>query len=277
MLASWEMKQERQAPRYPKISKMEVIWGLPDIHKVLSSDDPLQANIDSDDIEQVVEDTSLLIEHHWNTVNNSNGGICISQPQEKIKEIDVGLLMAIRESINGEKSSKWTLGIICWIIGNKRNGTQIGIKYIKGDIQTVRLQARKGNKIDTRFQRALLVSGQKVEGLSTPTLLTSIGLYIDSRPMLLKIGEEEQFIHARMRVSSTGSVDRFFYQLDTQHLNNVKDNKDSNANEDEDGEDGEVINLRAVPLSRSPDFDAAKKAQNNKIVTLDDITVSKNK
>ena len=267
MLSSWEMKQERKVSRYPQISKMELIWGIANIHKVLSSNDPLQV------IEQGREDDSKLIEQHWNTMNNGDGGICISHSKEKIQEIDVGLLVAIRKSINNQTPLLWKLGIICWITGNKRNGTQIGIKYIKGAIQAVQLQARKGNKIDTRSQPALLVSGEKIQGLTTPTLLTSTGLYIESRPMLLRIGEEEQFIHARTRVELAGTVDRFFYQLAHQHLRSESPEKDNTMT----SEDGEEINLSAMPLSHSEDFDALANKAKGITVSLDDVIVSKNK
>jgi len=116
MLTSWEMKQERKAERYPKISKMETIWGLNNIHKVLSSIDPLIPNDNSVDKEKI----SGLIEQHWNTVNTSKGGICIAQLKEVTQDIDVGLLVAIRQSISGEEPENWTLGSICWITGNKR-------------------------------------------------------------------------------------------------------------------------------------------------------------
>jgi len=278
MLASWEMKQERKAARYPKISKMEVIWGLNNIHSVLSIYDPLlPGNSDADK-----EQASKLVELDWHTVNSSKGGICISQLREIIQDVDVGMLVAIRQSINEEVSDKWNLGIICWLTGNKRNGTQLGIKYIKGDIQAVKLQARKGNKIDTRFQTALMVSGQKIEGLNTPTLLTATGLYIESRPMVLQVGEEEQFIHARMKVSSSGSVDRFFYQPDNQIESDITDTNEDGGSDQTDSEGGEEIVLSAVPeapvkgeLNQSKT--RAKSKKQNKVVTLDDMIVSKNK
>jgi hypothetical protein len=278
MLASWESKQERQGPRYPKIDKMEIIWGLVNIHKVISASDPLQVSKSISELEQIAE----LVEHQWTTLNSSDGGACISQPNESIKKIDVGLLVGIRNSISDGRKSAWSLGIICWITGNERDGTQIGIQYLKGEIQAVKLQARQGNKIETRFQPALLLSGEEVRGMTTPTLLTLSGLYIESRPMLLKVGEEEQFIHARLKVNSSSTIDRFFYQLAHQHLSPENDNtivqeSESESEKEDDAEDTEFIDLSAMPLAHVEDFDHETKAASNSIVTLDDMIVSKNK
>jgi len=283
MLNSWETKQERQSARYPKVNKMEVIWGLTNIHLVVSASDPLQANKSESELEEIAQ----LVELHWTAVNSSDGGICIFQPDEKIRNVDVGLLVAIRETISNESATNWRLGIISWITGNKRNGTKIGIQYLKGEIQAVQLQARKGNKIDTRYQTALLLSGEKVQGLSTPTLLTTSGLYVESRPMLLRIGEEEQFIHARMKISSSGSIDRFFYQVADQHLREDEKPTKSKSKQteaakkaeqtDETEEAEEVIDLSAMPTAHIEDFDAEAKKAKDQVVTLDDMIVSKNK
>jgi len=270
MLASWEMRQERKAPRYPKISKMEVIWGIGNIYKVLSFEDPLIP----DDASISKEDVSQLIELHWNTVNSSIGGICISQLKEITQEVDVGMLVAIRQSINDEAPEKWMLGIICWITGNRRSGTQLGIEYIKGDIQAVQLQARKGNNIDKGLHASLMVSGEQVLGLNTPTLLTATGLYIESRAMVLRIGEEEQYIHARMKVSSSGSVDRFFYQAEPK-APVLKPYVEEDTKVDEDTEE---IDLSAIPEApRKGELEDPLKRNKNKVVTLDDVIVSKNK
>jgi len=272
MLSSWEMKQERKAPRYPKISKMEVIWGMGNIYKVLSYEDPLIP----DDPTTSKEDSVNLIELHWNTVNSSMGGICISQLKEITQEVDVGMLVAIRQSINDEAPLNWTLGIICWITGSKRSGTQLGIEYIKGDIQAVQLQARKGNNIDTGFHASLMVSGEQVLGLNTPTLLTAPGLYIESRAMVLSIGEEQQFIHARMKVSSSGSVDRFFYQAEP----NAPVLEPYIEKDEKTDENTEEIDLSAIPEApRKGELNEGKKekVETKKVVTLDDILVSKNK
>jgi len=238
----------------------------------------LQVSMEQEELQQAGQ----LIEQHWTTVNSSEGGTCIYQPKEKNPKIDVGLLVVIRKSITDDEVSPWKLGIICWITGNRRNGTQLGIQYLQGDIQAVQLQARKGNKIDTRFQTALLLSGKKVEGLSTPTLLTAPGLYVDSRPMLLRIGEVEQFIHARMKVTSSALVDRFFYQVADQHLRKINKEessttKEKNEQEKEKEKDTEVIDLSAMPTAHVEDFDADAKIAKDNIVTLDDMIVSKNK
>ncbi|MFT5451673.1 MAG: hypothetical protein ACI9N9_001159 [Enterobacterales bacterium] len=276
MLSSWECKQERQAPRYPKVSKMEVIWRLADIHKVISASDPLQVPKPKEELEKIVE----LVEHQWTTLNNSDGGTCIAHPSQSINKIDVGLLVGIRKTISDGTSSIWSLGIICWITGNERSGTQVGIQYLKGEIQAVKLQPRKGNKIETRFQQALLLSGEKVKGITTPTLLTQAGLYIEHRPMLLTVGEEEQFIHARLKVNSSAVVDLFHYELAHQHLN--PENKMTIIKKPESDTDNlskatEVITLNAMPLTQADDFNHEAEQTKKGVETLDDMIVSRNK
>jgi len=265
--ANWESKQERQTPRYPRINKLEVIWGLPKIHRVISSSDPLHEKTATN---TNVEDN---IEQYWATVNKSDGGICITRPREKISEIDVGLLVAIRESISDETNEKWKLGVICWITGNKRKGSQVGIQFMKGEIQAVSLQARKGNKIDRSNHLALLLSGEQVHGLLTPTLLTTSGLYIESRPLLLTVGDAEQLIHARLKVDSKGNIDRFFYQAD---FLKETDKNSADSTKSGDGDDAEeTIDLSAMPMSHAEDFESDKDKKPK--TTLDDMIVSKNK
>lgn len=274
MQVNWETKQERKTPRYDNINRMEVIWGLMNIHKVISAADPLLANSD----EAQLEECHKLIEQNWDTLNSGDGGLCISQSTVRVKNIDVGHLVAIRNSTSADKINSWKLGVVCWLTGDKRMGTQVGIQYLKGDIQVAQLQARKGSEIDNRSQLALLLSGENIEGSQAPTILTTSGLYVEARPMLLSIGEELQYIHARKKVSSSGSLDRFFYQLADQHIKSAmiqKPRTKEPEEKDENTEEAEVINLSAMPMSHAEDFEV--KVKKKKVITLDDMIVSKNK
>ena len=288
LLASWEMKQQRKGTRYPIISKMEVIWGLNSIHHVLSLLDPLQPG-ELEQRENDLNDARVnIIESGWSTLNNSKGGICINQPKEKVRDLDVGQLVSLRQSVQDDDlitSQKWRLGQICWITGSPREGTRVGIQFLTGDVQPVQLQARKGNILETRFQPALMLSGDTVDGISAPTLLTGPGLHVESRALRMQIGEEIQSIHARTKISSSLTVDRFFFQQDFQITDGGEmvidaeqaDHANQEDRADEEGID-EVIDLSATPGSYAEDFDkeyeALKKA-NGSDKTLDDVILKK--
>ena len=274
--ASWEMKQELQSQRYPDINKMEVIWGLDNVHKVLSLLDPLNPYGSELSAEENQHTTKTLIERNWATVNNSNGGICIGDPDEKVRDLDVGKIVALRENVKNKENpvpQTWQLGIICWITGSARNGTRVGIQFLRGEIQPVQLQARKGNKLETRYKQALLLSGEVINGLSTPTLLTAPGLYVEARPLRMQIGDEVQNIHARTKVNSSITVDRFFYQQDFQSLDEVEVDLKQKAKDE--GVD-EIINLSSTPgpYERPIDDETIKKAKPDP--TLDDVILKKN-
>jgi len=127
-----------------------------------------------------------------------------------------------------------------------------------------------------------MISGDIIDGLTTPTLITKMGLYVESRPMVLQVGEVEQFIHARMKVSSMGTVDRFFYQPDSQESSaNLKPYEDKKSDNTE-SENEEVIDLTGVaPTPRKGELqeeeERQQKIREESVVTLDDIIVSKNK
>jgi hypothetical protein len=283
LLASWEMKQIRKGSRYPIITRMEVVWGLKNIHHVLKITDPLQPVSQEERQAQITEAEQTIIESDWTTLNNSKGGICINQPKEKVRDLDVGLLVALRQSVQDsdtDNPAKWRLGEICWITGSSREGTRVGIQFLNGDIQAVQLQARKGSKLETRFHPAILLSGDTVDGLSTPTLLTIPGLYIEARAMHMQVGEEIQNIHARTRVSSSMTVERFFYQQDF-HINEEGELEGDTEHETEEGVE-EVIDLKDAPGTYAGQYTEDFQKEYDKIrkdlgpdPSLDDVILKK--
>ena len=89
---------------------------------------------------------------------------------------------------------------------------------------------------------------------------------------------------------NSGTLDRFFYQLAHQHLNEDKQQPKAKAKktkkvkadkskpkEDAVAEDTEVIDLSAMPLAHAEDFDHDVEEAKKKVVTLDDMIVAKNK
>ena len=192
------------------------------------------------------------------------------------------MLVALRQSIQESEtvtSQKWKLGLICWITGSQREGTRVGIQFLAGDVQPVQLQARKGNILETRFQPALMLSGDTVDGLSTPTLLTSTGLHIEARALRMQIGEEIQSIHARKKVSSTLTVDRFFFQQDFHITDEGEMVGDAEQQAKEGEENEEHIDLSATPGIYAEDFEKEYEEMKKKKgpeASLDDVILKKN-
>jgi len=209
---------ERYTPRYPIINQLDVVWGLPPIHQVLNWQDPLSPNTDPnarnadrEALARMIGDQNSSL--RWDAVNASDGGICISQHQHSVDNLRIGQLAALREYIDGRPSPRWQLGIVRWLRGDKRKGTSLGLQFIKGDVQAVSVRARKGNRIETTAQAALLVSGEEMHGLSSPTVVAQRGMYLDGRSLVLTIGVESLSVRARMRVEATPLIERFFYQV----------------------------------------------------------------
>lgn len=246
MSSHWDFRVERYTPRYPIINQLDVVWGLPAIHQVLTWQDPLSPNTDPNArnadrelLTRMLGDKNAPL--RWDAINASDGGICIGQHQHSVDNLRIGQLAALREYVDGRPSPRWQLGIVRWLRGDKRKGTSLGLQFIKGDIQAVMLKARKGNRIETSLQPALLVSGEEMHGLSSPTVVAQRGMYQDGRPLVLTIGVESLSVRARMRVEATPLIERFFYQVYVHE-------EEPETNRGGGGDDEERITLDNVPL-----------------------------
>lgn len=213
---AWDEHPERAAPRFPKINRADLIWNLAAIHALYQSLDPLspgqhepQPKISTFDIAALDHEQARHL--GWEAVNGSEGGLCLTQHGTPIHQLEVGQLAALREHVDGKPSSRWSLAVLRWLHGDQRQ-TTLGLEFIRGDVQVVSVHALHGNKIDTRPKPAFLISGQEVQGITTPTVIAPRGLYQEGRMLLLQIGDEQLYIHARNRVEITGGFERFFYQ-----------------------------------------------------------------
>ena len=248
MSSHWDFRVERHAPRYPVINQLDVIWGLQQIHQVLTWQDPLSPNADPEARNANRLTLAKKLERddpqelRWDAVNASDGGICLTQHHDAVDYLRVGQLAAMREYVDGHPTMRWVLGVVRWLRGDKRKGTTLGIQFIKGDIQAVTIRARKGNRIETTAQPALLVSGEEMHGLASPTVVAQRGLYQDGRQLVLTIGVEALSVRARMRVEATPMVERFFYQV--YHHDDIEARSPSSNSEDDEG----PITLDNVPL-----------------------------
>ncbi len=243
MQSHWDFRVERIAPRYPIINQLDVIWGLNKSHAVLTAQDPLSPNASAEIREGSREVLAAMLgeqpgQLRWDAVNASDGGICIAQHYHSVEQLRIGQLAALREYIDGKPSQRWQLGIVRWLRGDKRKGTSLGLQYIKGELQAVMIRARKGNRIETSWQPALLLSGEEMHGLSSPTVVSQRGLYADGRPLQLQIGLETLSVRARMRVEVTPLIERYFYQV---YIHEEEQTDDT-------GENGENVSLDNVPL-----------------------------
>lgn len=217
MHSHWDFRVDRIAPRYPVINQLDVIWSLSKIHLVISAQDPLATNTDVRFREGGRDALASLLNEmpgqlRWDTINASDTGICIAQHWDSIDQLRVGQVAALREYADGKPLPRWQLGIVRWLRGDKRKGTSVGLQFIKGEAQAIMLRTRTGNRIESSWQTALLVSGEEVHGLASPTIVANKGLYHDGRAMVVQIGDEEMSVRARMRVESSPLVERFFYQ-----------------------------------------------------------------
>lgn len=213
---AWDEHPERSAPRFPKINRVDLIWNLGAIHNLFKALDPLTPGHHDEGPKATTFDIACLESeqlHHlgWDAINGSEGGLCLTQHGAPVHQLEVGQLAALREHVDGKPGSRWSLVVLRWLHSEQRQ-TTLGLEFIRGDVQVVSVHALHGNKIDTRPKPAFLISGQEVQGISTPTVIAPRGLYREGRTMGLQIGDEQIYIHARNRVEVTGSFERFFYQ-----------------------------------------------------------------
>lgn len=207
----WKERIERNARRYPIISKIDVIWGLVDIIRVLG-----RVSQNRNKILSSAELLSLTriekLEHlSWNAIDVSSGGIGLSSRRFMIPHIELGNIALVREYLDGNPAPHWRLAICRWNTGDKNNGTTLGLEYIDGKYTPVRLVLHQGNN-ERGGQPALVISSNQSNSSDAPTIITNEGSYKNGRVYALLGLDEPVEIRPRLQMETTPCIDRFFYQ-----------------------------------------------------------------
>ncbi len=256
----WKERIERSSRRYPIVSKIDVVWGLPDIIRILGKT--------SQDKNKLLSSTELVsmsqiksIDHlSWDAINVSSGGIGLRSTKYMLPHVDLGNIALLREYMDGKPAPHWRLAICRWYTGDKTNGTTLGLEYIDGRYSPVRLILHQG-KNERGGQPGLVVSSNQKNGSDAPTVITNEGSYKDGRVYAMLGLDEPVEIRPRMQVESTACIDRFYYQ--TFEL------RDELAEEVLD-ESPDVIPWTAVPHERG-NIDDSFDEDEDETHSLDDV------
>jgi len=258
----WKQRIERGARRYPIVTRVDVVWGLDDISRVLSQSK--QRGRKALSTAEVLSITTIKSAEHltWDAINVSAGGIGLCSRQFMIPYINLGDLALVREYMDGKPAPHWRLALCRWHTGDEHNGTMLGLKYIEGRYTPVRLILHQGRN-ERGGQPGIVVSDTIVEGSNSATLITARGAYKEGRVYAMLGYNEPVEIRPRMTVEITPCIERFFYQ--TYEL------RDELAEEVQE-EVSDVIPWTAIPHEKGNLNDSFTVDEDTtKIATLDDL------
>lgn len=207
----WRHRVERTARRYPIVTKVDVVWGIDDISRVLGRAE--QNGRKSLSFDEICALTGIRqVEHlSWDAINVSSGGIGLCSRQYMIPHVSLGDLALVREYMDGKPAPHWRLAVCRWHTGDKHNGTMLGLKYIEGRYHPVRLILYQG-KNEKGGQPGIVVTDTVVEGSNSATIITSRGSHRDNRVYAMLGMEKPVEVRPRLKVEVTPCVERFFFQ-----------------------------------------------------------------
>jgi len=257
----WKERIERNSKRYPIVSKVDIVWGIEDISRILGQVSQNSKKVLSND--EIISLTQIksTSQLNWDATNVSSGGIGLCSRHFMLPHIDLGNIVLIREYMDSQPAPHWRLAICRWYTGDKHNGTMLGLEYINGKITPVRLILHQGSN-ERGGQMGLVVSANNSNSSDAPTIITAEGSYKSGRVYaMLGLGEPVE-IRPRLQIESTPCIDSFFYQtfvLSKELADEVKD------------EEIEVIPWTSVPHEKGNIENSFKENEFDQIATLDDV------
>ncbi len=286
----WQNYKKRASPRFDNNNKVNVITGIRDIHQELVNDDPLsfkeyqqseeseletepeteevyrsEARADNDLSEQEHE----VIQTVWHTLNSSSGGVCISTG-EKISIPKVGELIALKDNLPESRTdaadpeNRWKLGIIRWLQKSRTEGITLGIEFIAGELQPVYIKILGA---DQRKEFGLLISGEEIQGQTTPTLIYTNGAVPADQVVLLVIGDANLAIKPLRKIVETLSFERVFYQ--TRELSEAFKMAEDKLRATEEAQKKKEAENEEIELTSLPGFLQVEKIDSDSDYSID--------
>jgi len=259
----WRERIERSAKRYPIVSKIDAIWGIDDISRVIGRSSQEKNKILSNDEIINLTQLSSTEQLRWDAINVSTSGIGLCSRQYMLSNIDLGNIVLLREYMENKPAPHWRLAICRWYTGDHHNGTLLGLEYIDGKVTPVRLILNQGSN-EHGGQIGIVVTSNNPNSNEAPTLITKTGSYKSGRAYaMLGLGDAVE-IRPRMQIESTECIDRFFYQ--TFELS-------KELAEEVEQDDIEVIPWTSVPHERGNLDDSFEESETPQTTSLDDIVL----
>ena len=207
----WNHRIERNNRRYPIVSKIDVVWGLTDIIRILG-------RVSQKDGSALSKEEIISLTKHkessqlsWDAINVSSGGIGICTRQYMLPHVDLGNIALIREYMDDKPAPHWRLAICRWHTGDRNNGTMLGLEYIDGKYTPIRLVLHQGQN-EKGGQAGIVVSSTQLQGSDAPTIITNKDSFNNDRVYAMLGLEDPVEVRPRASVESTSCIDRFFYQ-----------------------------------------------------------------
>lgn len=124
---------KRQSTRYPMMGHVSIVWGSSAIQKTLSAKDKLTINEHlGHQIKGLLGD-EYKTGINWQTVNYSEGGMCIRHNKQQAAQLEIGNIALIRIENNAEEPNRWQLAISRWQNIDHARGTTVGVEYLRGE------------------------------------------------------------------------------------------------------------------------------------------------
>ncbi|MET1253645.1 hypothetical protein [Aliikangiella maris] len=258
----WRHRIERSSRRYPIVTKVDVIWGIDNICRILGRiEQNSGVSLSFNEIEALTE-IQTAEQLSWDAINVSSGGIGLCSRRYMIPNIKLGDLAFIREYMDGSPAPHWRLAVCRWHTGDKNNGTMLGLKYIEGRYHPVRLILYQGRN-EKGGQAGIVVSDTVIEGSNSSTIITLRGSHSENRVYAMLGMDKPVEVRPRLKVEITPCVERFFFQ--TYEL------RDELAEEVQD-EVSDVIPWTSIPHEKGDILDSFDdKSDDNFPNSLDDL------
>ncbi len=280
----WQNFKKRASPRFDNNNKVNVIASIREIHQELVNVDPLsikeyqgsaesfpenpqhtnEANpTDSDEEEFEVAKTV------WHTLNSSMGGVCLSTGENIILP-RVGELIALSENFSehdneeGASVNSWKLGVIRWLQKSRTEGITVGVEYIAGELQPVYIKILG---LDERKEPGILISGEEIQGKTTPTLIYANGSVPADQVVVLVIGDANLAIKPLRKIIETLSFERVFYQ--TRELSEAFKVAEDELKAAEEAHKKKESGDEEIELTSLPGFTQVEKVDDNSDLSID--------
>jgi cyclic-di-GMP-binding protein len=255
----WTQRIERASRRYPIVTKVDIVWGINDVCRILGRTEQNGKTPLSFDEIKALTDLKQVEQLTWDATNVSNGGIGLCSRHYMVPQISLGNIALIREYMDRKPAPRWRLAVCCWLTGDKHNGTMLGLKYIDGKYNPVRLVLHQG-KNAKGGQAGIVVSDTIVDGSNSSTIITSKGSSQGDRVYAMLGIDKPVEVRPRVKVEVTPCIERFFFQ--TYEL------RQELAEEFQDDESG-VVPWTAIPSSGDIGNELNSEDQDSNAINLD--------
>ncbi len=259
----WQNFKKRASQRFDANSKVTIISGLHQIHQELINADPL-AVIDNNSSPPLDEKHEVL-KYIWHSLNSCIGGLCINTG-EKINLPKVGELIAISDQTNetAHHEIDWKLGVIRWLQRSRIEGITLGIEFIAGELQPVFIKILG---LDERKEDGILISGEEIQGKTTPTLIYANGSVPTDQVVVLVIGDANLAIKPLRKIIETLSFERVFYQ--TRELSEAFKVAEDELKAAEEAQKQKESGDENIELTSLPGFTQVEKIATENDLSLD--------